>query len=45
MEGLVILEQFAIQPERHALFNMPALAPRRREEVVFLLMNPKVSIV
>jgi hypothetical protein len=45
MEGLVILEQVTIQPERHALFNMPVLAPRRREEAVFLLMNPKVSMV
>ncbi|KAJ7788603.1 hypothetical protein B0H14DRAFT_3504002 [Mycena olivaceomarginata] len=41
MEGLVILEQFTIQPERHVLFNMLVLAPRLREEAVFLLMNPK----
>ncbi|KAJ7333330.1 hypothetical protein DFH08DRAFT_785684 [Mycena albidolilacea] len=41
MEGLVILEQYELQPKRHALFNMPVLAPRRREEAVFLLLNPK----
>jgi hypothetical protein len=40
MEGLVILEQYAIQPKHHTLFNMPVLAPRRREEVVFLI-EPK----
>jgi hypothetical protein len=45
MEGLVILEQYELQPERHALFNMPVLAPRRREEAVFLLLKPKVSRV
>jgi hypothetical protein len=42
MEGLLILEQYMIQPERHEVFNMPVLAPKRREEAVFLL-NPKVS--
>jgi hypothetical protein len=43
MEGLLILEQYMIQPERHEVFNMPVLAPKRREEAVFLLLNPKVS--
>ncbi|KAJ7223043.1 hypothetical protein GGX14DRAFT_626835 [Mycena pura] len=32
LEGLVILEQYTVQPERHALFNMPVLTPKRREE-------------
>jgi hypothetical protein len=44
MDGLVILEQYTIQPERHEVFNMPVLVPKRREEAVFLLLNPKVSI-
>ncbi|KAJ7302188.1 hypothetical protein DFH08DRAFT_826814 [Mycena albidolilacea] len=41
MEGLVILEQYTIQPERHEVFNMPVLVPKRHEEAVFLLLNPK----
>ncbi|KAJ7917332.1 hypothetical protein B0H13DRAFT_2443031 [Mycena leptocephala] len=39
-EAVVILEQFAIQPERHELFNMPFLRPKRREEAVFLILKP-----
>jgi hypothetical protein len=45
IEGLVILEQYTIQPERHELFNMPVLVPKRREEAVFLLLKPKVSML
>jgi hypothetical protein len=44
MEALVILEQFAIQPERHELFSMPFLCPKRREEPVFLILKPTVRI-
>ncbi|KAJ7191355.1 hypothetical protein GGX14DRAFT_407292 [Mycena pura] len=40
-DGLVILEQYTLQPERHEVFDMPVLAPKRREEAVFLLLNPK----
>ncbi|KAJ7904831.1 hypothetical protein B0H13DRAFT_2510580 [Mycena leptocephala] len=42
-EAVVILEQFAIQPERHELFNMPFLRPKRREEAVFLILKPTVQ--
>jgi hypothetical protein len=45
MDGLVILEQYTIQPKRHEVFNMPVLAPKRCEEAVILLLNPKVNRV
>jgi hypothetical protein len=41
-QSIVILEQYLVQPERHEIFNMPFMAPRRREEAVFLILNPKV---
>ncbi|KAJ7924239.1 hypothetical protein B0H13DRAFT_2230060 [Mycena leptocephala] len=31
-EGIVVLEQYVLQPDRHELFNMPVLCPKRREE-------------
>jgi hypothetical protein len=42
-EGIVVLEQYVLQPDRHELFNMPVLPPKRREEAVFLILNPKAN--
>jgi hypothetical protein len=42
-EGIVVLEQYVLQPDRHELFNMPVLCPKRREEAVFLILNPKAN--
>jgi hypothetical protein len=36
----VVLEQYVLQPDQHELFNMPVLHPKRREEAVFLILNP-----
>ncbi|KAJ7792328.1 hypothetical protein B0H13DRAFT_1935744 [Mycena leptocephala] len=42
-EGIVVLEQYVLHPDRHELFNMPVLCPKRREEAVFLILNPKAN--
>ncbi|KAJ7501897.1 hypothetical protein B0H11DRAFT_2155297 [Mycena galericulata] len=41
-ESIVVLEQYIVQPERHLIFNMPFLIPRRREETVFLVLKAEV---
>ncbi|KAJ7753511.1 hypothetical protein B0H16DRAFT_1272308, partial [Mycena metata] len=38
-QAIIILEQYVVQPGRHSTFNMPFLSPRRREEVVYLILK------
>ncbi|KAJ7196272.1 hypothetical protein GGX14DRAFT_403477 [Mycena pura] len=40
-EVIIILQQYVVQPGRHTTFNMPFLSPRRREEAVYLILNPE----
>ncbi|KAK7018538.1 hypothetical protein R3P38DRAFT_2784347 [Favolaschia claudopus] len=38
--AIVVIEQYVVQPQRHAKFNMSFVSPHGREETVLLVLKP-----